>query len=428
MNIIKNTITNSLPVVLVLFWAGCEDLDFPDPNNPTSDTATIQSLVTGAEAQMRSGFGVWIRDLLVVGREAFYFEPADPRYTGELLHGPVDPGGFLCYTPWAANYKVMKNCQTILSSADADAGAKGFAQTVNAYCLMRVLAMTDENGARLNYDGDINVDVSSKAEVLAEIESLLNAGKDNLATAVTAGDAFSFSLSSGFDGFDTPATFIHFNRGLMARISVLQDKWSQAQEALTLVDDWMNSGDHDAGVYHVFSTGANDGDNQMFEDPNAATLKLMVHPTFLTDADSSDSRVVNNVMVREETVTYDGLSTNLAPTLYSSSYDPVPMMRSVELQLLQAEVHIGNGNYSGAESIMNVLRSAAGVAEYSGTDASNAVDRVLHEKRYSLFLEGHRLVDMRHYEKTSELPLDRTDTDNPDTVVTFPIPETETPG
>tara|TARA_B110000014_G_scaffold251042_1_gene227926 strand:+ start:55 stop:1341 length:1287 start_codon:yes stop_codon:yes gene_type:complete len=428
MNIIKNTITNSLPVVLVLFWAGCEDLDFPDPNNPTSDTATIQSLVTGAEAQMRSGFGVWIRDLLVVGREAFYFEPADPRYTGELLHGPVDPGGFLCYTPWAANYKVMKNCQTILSSADADAGAKGFAQTVNAYCLMRVLAMTDENGARLNYDGDINVDVSSKAEVLAEIESLLNAGKDNLATAVTAGDAFSFSLSSGFDGFDTPATFTHFNRGLMARISVLQDKWSQAQEALTLVDDWMNSGDHDAGVYHVFSTGANDGDNQMFEDPNAATLKLMVHPTFLTDADSSDSRVVNNVMVREETVTYDGLSTNLAPTLYSSSYDPVPMMRSVELQLLQAEVHIGNGNYSGAESIMNVLRSAAGVAEYSGTDASNAVDRVLHEKRYSLFLEGHRLVDMRHYEKTSELPLDRTDTDNPDTVVTFPIPETETPG
>ena len=31
--------------------------------------------------------------------------------------------------------------------------------------------MTDENGARLNYDGDINVAVASKAEVLAEIET-----------------------------------------------------------------------------------------------------------------------------------------------------------------------------------------------------------------------------------------------------------------
>ena len=153
-------------MVFVLLWTGCEDLDFPDPNNPTSDTATIQSLVTGAEAQLRSGFGVWIRDLLVVGREAYYLEPADPRYTGELLHGPVDPGGFLCYTPWAANYKVMKNCESILNSEDADKGAKGFAQTLNAYFLMRVLAMTDENGARLNYDGDINVPISSKSDVL----------------------------------------------------------------------------------------------------------------------------------------------------------------------------------------------------------------------------------------------------------------------
>ena len=422
MNTIKNTMIKILPVVLVLFWTGCEDLDFPDPNNPTSDTATIQSLITGAEAQMRSGFGVWIRDLLVVGREAYYLEPADPRYTGELLHGPVDPGGFLCYTPWAANYKVMKNCETILNSAEADAGAKGVAQTLNAYCLMRVLAMTDENGARLNYDGDINnVDIATKAQVLAEIESLLNDGHTNLGSA---GDAFSFTLSSGFDGFNTPGTFKHFNRGLMARVSVLQDKWDQAQTALTSVDAWMNGADHDAGVYHVFSSGANDGDNQMFEDPSAATLKLMVHPSFLTDAHEGDARLANNVLVREDTITYDGLESYLAPTLYSGSYDPVPMMRAVELQLLQAEVHIGNGDYASAESIMNSLRTAAGVTEYSGTDASNAVDRVLHEKRYSLFLEGHRLTDMRHYGKTDQLPLDR----DGDTVVTFPIPETETPG
>ena len=52
MKTIKNKMMKILPVVLVLFWTGCEDLDFPDPNNPTSDTATIQSLVTGAEAQL----------------------------------------------------------------------------------------------------------------------------------------------------------------------------------------------------------------------------------------------------------------------------------------------------------------------------------------------------------------------------------------
>lgn len=423
MNTIKKITMKILPMVLVLVWTGCEELDFPDPNNPTDDTATIQSLITGAEAQMRSGLGVYMRDMLVVGREAYYLEPADPRYTGELLRGPIDGGGFLCYTPWAANYKVISNCQTILNSTEADAGAKGFAQTVNAYSLMRILNLTDTNGARINYDGDIEAATASKSEVLVEIESLLNAGYANL-TGSDVGDDFSFLLSGGFAGFDTPATFAHFNRGLMARVSVLQDKWSQAQTALTSVDAWMNGSDHDAGVYHVFSSGANDVDNQMFEDPNAATLKLMVHPSFLTDAHEGDTRVTNNVLVRADTITYDGLQSYLAPTLYGSTYDPVPMMRAVELQLLQAEVHIGNGDYAGAESIMNALRTAAGAAEYTGTDASNAHDRVLHEKRYSLFLEGHRLTDMRHYEKTSELPLDR----DGDTIVTFPIPETETPG
>ena len=413
----RKTIMRLLPMVLVLFWTGCEDLDFPDPNNPTDDTATIQSLVTGAEAQMRSGFGVYIRDLLVVGREAYYLEPADPRYTGELLRGPIDAGGFLCYTPWAANYKVIKNCQTIINSADADAGAIGFAQTVQAYCLMRILNLTDTNGARTNYDGVTATPIATKAETLAEIESLLDAGSTSLAAA---GSAFSFTLSSGFDGFNTPSTFDHFNRGLRARAAVLQDDWSAAQTALTAIADWMNA-DANVGVYHVFSSGANDGDNQMYEDPNAATLKLMVHPTFLTDADSGDARVTNNVLVRSETITYDFLESYLAPTLYNSSYDPVPIMRAEELKLLQAEVYVGNSNYSGAEGILNTLRTAAGVANYTGTDASNAVDRVLHEKRYSLFLEGHRLADMRHYGKTAELPLDR----DGDAVVTFPIPEGE---
>ncbi len=419
----KNKILKLLPMIAVLFWVGCEELDFADPNNPTDDTATIQSLITGAESVMRQDMGVYLRDLLVVGREAYYLEPADPRYTGELLHGPIDPGGFLCYRPWQTAYKVIANCETIMGSDEADAGATGVAQTLTAYSLMRLVYLWDSSGARLNYDGNIDADVSTKAEVLAEIESLLDGGYSDLGTA---GSAFSFSLSGGFEGFDTPATFALFNRGLRARVAVHQDDWDAAQDALDACSAWATSSDPDEGVYHVFSSGANDQDNQMYEDPTATTIKLVVHPTFYTDADAGDSRVSDNVVVRADTIIYDELESYLAPSLYSSSYDPVPIMRAVELQLLQAEVHIGNSDYSSAETIMNSIRTAAGVASYSGTDASNAVDRVLHEKRYSLFLEGHRLADMRHYGKTDELPIDRPD--RGDTIVTFPIPETETPG
>jgi len=135
----KNKTLKLLPMIAVLFWVGCEELDFPDPNNPTDDTATIQSLITGAESVMRQDMGVYLRDLLVIGREAYYLEPADPRYTGELLRGPIDPGGFLCYRPWQTAYKVIANCETIMGSDEADPGATGVAQTLTAYSLMRLV-------------------------------------------------------------------------------------------------------------------------------------------------------------------------------------------------------------------------------------------------------------------------------------------------
>jgi len=176
----------------------------------------------------------------------------------------------------------------------------------------------------------------------------------------------------------------------------------------------------------------------MFEDASNDYIKLMVHPSYATDAHSGDGRFSTNVTVRDTSfpvVTYDGLTSALAPTVWASSYDPVPMIRNEELILLRAEVAIGNGDFASAEADMNIVRSAAGLAGYSGTNASNAIDRVLHEKRYSLFFEGQRLVDMRHYGKTGDLPLDRTgqvDGDGEaiadDAVVTFPIPETEVEG
>nr|MCS5650354.1 RagB/SusD family nutrient uptake outer membrane protein [Dehalococcoidia bacterium] len=297
---------------------------------------------------------------------------------------------------------------------------------------MRLVYLWDESGARLNYDGDITATVSTKAQVLAAIESLLDAGYSNLNSAVDCdsddenGVQFCFTLSDGFAGFDTPATFANFNRGLRARVAVHQSDWSAAQTALNNCSAWATSSNPDEGVYHTFSTGANDQGNEMYEAADGEYVKLMIHPSHIADAESGDSRVTDNTYIRSEVITYDELESFIAPTLYSNSYDPVPIMRSVELQLLQAEVHIGNGDYSSAESIMNTIRAAAGVTDYSGTDASNAVDRVLHEKRYSLFLEGHRLVDMRHYGKTGELPLDRPG--RGDEIVTFPIPETETPG
>ena len=200
--------------------------------------------------------------------------------------------------------KLQSNIQlpTILNSPDADDGAKGFAQTLNAYALMRVLNLTDENGARINYDGGYFCKrLQQKMKFLLKIERLLNDGLDELEEAEEAGTSLllyqvAFLALIRLQLLNTliEASWLAF---LYFRINGVRLK-----EALTSVDAWMNGGDPDAGVYHVFSSGANDGDNQMYEDPNAPTLKLMVHPSFLTDADEGDSRVTNNVLVRSDTM------------------------------------------------------------------------------------------------------------------------------
>jgi hypothetical protein len=410
-----NNLKNILPLLFVTLWFGCEDLEFPDPNAPSTDVATVQTLVTGAEAGMRSSYGLYLREVSTVGRETYYLEPADPRYTGELLRGPLDPGGFLVYSPWAARYSVIANCRILMTKFADDAGATGFAKTIEAYQLSLVLSMQNENGCKIAPYNGLESDFVTKAAGWAEVVALLDGGYTDLNSA---GSSFSFTLSSGFSGFDTPATFKKFNRALRARVAVYLDDWSTALTALD--NSFMNDpGDMSLGVYHVYSSGQGDQSNGMYANPTGSFVRLMAHPSFETDADVGDPRFSSKVIERDTEITYDGLTSDLAPTIWTGDYDPVAIIRKEELVLLKAEANIGNGGDGLTE--INVVRAEHGLDPRT----EGGLAKLLHEKRYSLFLEGHRWVDMRHYGLLGDLPLDR---DLDQVFESYPKPETEVPG
>jgi hypothetical protein len=411
-----NNLKNILPLLFVTLWFGCEDLEFPDPNAPSTDVATVQTLVTGAEAGMRSSYGLYLREVSSVGRETYYLEPADPRYTGELLRGPLDPGGFLVYSPWAARYSVIANCRILMTQFADDAGATGFAKTIEAYQLSLVLSMQNENGCKIAPYNGLESDFVSKAAGWTEVAALLDGGYADLNSA---GSSFSFTLSSGFSGFDTPATFAKFNRALRARVAVYMDDWSVALTALD--NSFMNdAGDMSHGVYHVYSSGQGDQSNGMYANPTGSFVRLMAHPSYETDAEAGDPRFSSKVIERDTEITYDGLTSDLAPTIWTGDYDPVSIIRKEELVLLKAEAIIGGGSGDGLTEI-NLVRAEHGLDPRT----EGGLTRLLHEKRYSLFLEGHRWVDMRHYGLTADLPLDR---DGDEVFISYPKPETEVAG
>ncbi|MCH7619050.1 MAG: RagB/SusD family nutrient uptake outer membrane protein, partial [Candidatus Marinimicrobia bacterium] len=342
------------PILIILTaiaFIGCGELGFDNPNAPTIEIAEdipLQNFVTGAEAGMRVELWIYLRDVSIIGREAYYFEPADPRYTGELMNNRLDPGGFLVTRPWISRYNVISNTETLLNIkalqligadlADEKAGLEGFAKTIQAYQLLLTLNLHNENGIQLDFLGELTP-INSKSESFTAITNLLDEADTDLGNG---GVAFIFELSSGFDGFDAPATFAQFNRALRARVAVYMGEYATALTALesSFIDE---TGDLNLGVYHEYGSGLGDLTNNMFESPTADVIKLMGHPTFETDAESGDSRFAAKVIKRPTSATFDNLSTDLGITVFSSSTDPVSIIRNEELILLRAEANIGLG-------------------------------------------------------------------------------------
>ena len=402
----KHLVHFLLAVPMIALLPACEELDFVDPNGPSLDQTTIQTIVSGIESGMRLDFEFYIRSVAVIGREAYYLEPSDPRYTGELLGkngSTLDPSGFLLVRSWGTRYRVIRNCNFLLQRGDV--GANGFAKTIIAYQLLLNLNMTDVNGVRIDVAGDVPGPFVTKDEAYIAINQFLDDGYADLLAADTS---FSFALSTGFALFNTPATFATFNRALRARVAIYQNDYQGALDALT-PSFFDPAGLLTLGAYHSYGTGSGDvASNPVYEDPTATSIKLFAHPSFTADAEAGDTRVSSKTVVRAEPTTLDGLTSDIAQTLTASTTSPFPIIRNEELILIHAEANIGLNNLAAAEADINIIRAAAGLGAVTLTDATAATDELLKQRRYSLFLEGHRWVDIRRYGMLDTLPIDRT--------------------
>ncbi len=70
-----------------------------------------------------------------------------------------------------------------------------------------------------------------------------------------------------------------------------------------------------------------------------------------------------------------------------------------EAQLIIAENNVATGNLAGAVTIINALETAAGQPAFnpSPLNATTVMAQIVEERKRELFLEGHRLGDLRRY-------------------------------
>ncbi len=426
----------STAFIAVVALAAC-DLDVPDLNNPGIDdleknptvasiTSASTGLLIGNRRNVAAGNG-YIIQVGILGREAYNFDQADPRYIGELLQGKLNHGSPFGGNFWALPYANIRLANTIqravgkvpeFSPGDVSA-ILGFSKTIEALDLLEVIDTHDTNGGVIDTDKPLGEQLGAivgKDQVLTEIARLLD---DAVTDLDKAGDEFPFELSGGYDGFDKPSTFVSFNRAIRARVAVYTKDYAGALTALgkSFVDEMpMTVADLETGVFHTFSTGTGDQVNNLI-NPN-----MYVHPSVKADAVTGDMRLARKTKMATKSGSAQGLTSDTSFTIYTGPSASVPIIRNEELLLLLAEARFFTNDTAGAYAALNKVRTVSGglAALPPVPDMATFVDALLYERRYSLLFEGHRWIDLRRFSKP--LPLDM-----PDHVqnVRYPIPLTE---
>jgi hypothetical protein len=82
---------------------------------------------------------------------------------------------------------------------------------------------------------------------------------------------------------------------------------------------------------------------------------------------------------------------------YQSLSAPIPIARYQEAQLIIAEALAWQGNVAAAVNVLNARRAQLGLPPLVASTAAQALIAVLEERRRELFLESHRLMDIKRY-------------------------------
>jgi len=433
----KRSINIYIPLLLLVAAAlpSCKK-EYPNLNGPTVEEYAknaskdqLNGLVAGSLSGMRINDGIYLDAVGIIGREMYRFSNADPRYVSELLGSgstTLNNTGFYITNPWASRYRVVKNCNGLIEAAtnstsitdEERKGYTGFAKTLKAYELLLNLNLTYTNGIRVDVADPNNLGpILTYDESISGIASLLDEAKTDLGGATVA-----FPLTDGFVGFDDAAGLTKFNRALAARVDVYRKQWATALTDLNESFFDLN-GDFYLGVNEVFSTGSGDQLNPAYFDQNSSGEVRLAHPSYASDIAAGDDRIDKATLRNTPASDPSGLSSDRDVWVYQSSTAPIPIVRNEELILIYAEAKIQTNSLSEAVTALNVIRAGHNLSPYSGAVTQDAlIDEMLTQRRYSLFYEGHRWIDVRRYDKLNTLPIDRP---GDDVWSAMPIPQTE---
>ncbi|MCH8547977.1 MAG: RagB/SusD family nutrient uptake outer membrane protein [Balneolaceae bacterium] len=421
-----------ISVLLIAGLVACDIFSpIDDPNRPSAEGLTnnatrgqLQSVVIGLEARHRQhtvARSSYTTMFGAFGRELYYFNESDPSFGAEWLQLPGSSTAeqnnnfFVSVSSYQIPYQAINHGRLLISSAENSSeinqqersAYNGLARTIMGYQFLIPLNRQFEDGIRTDVANPLSPGpFRTYSEAVSDIRAILDQGATDLAGA---GSSLPFTLSGGFDGFQSPQGLRQINRAIAARAAIYAEDWQGALDALSesFLELTPGEASMNRGGYHLFP-GGDDPFNNMFFSADAATNDLIVvHPGVIEDAEPNDLRVERKFTQRASPISSSivpGVQVQFQDGRFDSNTDPKPFIRNEELILIYAEANAQLNNLGDAVDAINIVRNTWNLPDFNSNDQQEIIDQILFERRYSLWGEGgHRWIDMRRYDRLDEI-------------------------
>ncbi len=399
----------------------------PNLNNPSAEDYTgvltndkLQTAVVGVLSQQRTSIGMrWLSFTTTLGRDSWRMDASESRFITETLESTPARGGFVGGGLFADFYVGIRAANNVLAaqtpglSAGQRSAVRGFVATLKAHDLLRVAETRDTVGMPVAVD-DPNVlaPILCKKDALAAISAQLEVAYTELQAA--AGAAIPFTLPAGWQtlggDYRQAANLIKYNRGLAGKVltyrAIMLNDVALATQAITALDLAIGADTTAAGLargpYWQYSTASGETIAALFDN------KLHLQPHVVDSIQAGDRRRAKiDSVTTPYTQSTSGFQFSTRYDYYASTVSnaanqtrPLSVLRNEELVLLRAQAKVVAGNLLGATQDVNIVRTTVGglAPRAVFTTATQAIDAILYEKRYSFLMEGpHRWVDLRAY-------------------------------
>jgi hypothetical protein len=395
--------------------AACNESLVPDYNVPTGfrhDVTALQNEMTGAFNETRVNIVFFNEAMEGFARTSAYFTASEDRFvtelTGEL---PLDVDNFGALV-WNEEYQAIKDADSIIAVLPTltNAGAalptanikalQGSMETWKALNYMYVLLAHDTTGIAINnvggpISGNLAPIVCARDAWRAIVAMLDTAQADFTAAGPTTvmgvpGSLFSaLQIPPGFNAIgNTAGGWMNLVLALRGRSrielayavangpggtrptpsSAGGPDVNQLDSAITditasnLYSPTLNAGEavnfNDKGVFHSFSSAANDISNPIF---------AISGDDFALEGAAQQIDTLNDQRFLAKFAQAPALPTNVTGVASSYIYinniglsTPIPIVRNIELQFLLARAYLGIGSYAKAASIVDNVRTVVG--------------------------------------------------------------------